>query len=174
MLSCDAPNLCITMSNTVIPFFFLTAFLLSIGCTSDVRQEEYAGLLQQAASLEQRHCRLKSSTDSLWDVTSARLEKAMPPGFPAVDRDIFLKARNADHMRMFMSFQKLDAAAQSLVNEAGKYDAILAAQVQNLLKQQQDFEKRKISFLKKMEQKDAASVQTYAAELRTAGNGMCR
>ena len=162
------------MSNKVFFLFFLPVLLFFMGCTPDAQQQEYAVLLQQAARLEQRHCHLKAGIDSLWDVTSARLEKELPPDFPSVDRDIFLRARNADHMRMFMSFQKLGPGAQSLVNGAGRYDALLAAQMQTLLQEQQAFEAQKIHFLKQVEQTDAASCRAYASELRTAGRGHCR
>ncbi|MBK9492227.1 MAG: hypothetical protein IPO07_28150 [Haliscomenobacter sp.] len=114
------------MKNTIAlisAFLFLNAMLGLSGCKSRIQwEQEQAELLRQTVELEQRHCQIKASVDSLWDVTSAQLARVFPVDFPSIDRDIFIKARNADHIRMFMSFKQLDAAAQSLVNQAGEQD----------------------------------------------------
>ncbi len=131
-------------------------------------KKECEDLHQRSLSLEQRHRQLNASTDSLWDVTSTRLAELMPAGFPAIDRDIFLKARNAYHMRMFQSFNQLNAEAQRLIEEAGKYDEVLSAQMHLLLEQRQEFDRQKMQFLREVEKQDAAASRTYANELRTS------
>lgn len=152
----------------------LSSGLALTGCSNSGQWEkEDANLLSQAVTLEQRHCQLKASIDSLWDVTTTRLEPFLPADFPTVDRDIFLKARNADHIRMFMSFKKLDAKAQSLVNEAGEQDEILAKQVQALIDQKEAFEHQKNQFLQKVEKQDRSASRSYAEKLRTATAGLC-
>lgn len=131
-------------------------------------EKESADLQRQMLDLERRQHSLQTSIDSLWDATTNQLADALPDGFPPVDRDIFLNARNADHIRMFMSFEKLDAHAQMLVNKAGEQDEILAAKARKLMEQQQAFEQRKIGFLKKVEQQDPAAGQLYASKFRSA------
>lgn len=158
------------------PFFIsistvlFLAFIAAIaGCDGNSRWEkEQSGLLSQAAYLEHRHSQLNASIDSLWDVTTAQLTAALPSSFPVQDRNIFLKARNADHIRMFMSFKQLAPETQSLVIKAGEYDSLLAAQVRALLAQSQEFEQQKMQFLRKVEQRDTAASRLYADELRTA------
>jgi hypothetical protein len=73
-----------------------------------------------------------------------------------------------------MSFKLLDSGAQSIVNEAGKYDEILAVQMRDLLEQQQEFERQKIQFLRKTEQKDQEASRTYSHNLQQATLGLCK
>ena len=153
----------------------LGSLLASPGCgESDQWKEEYTDLLHRSVDLEHRHCQLKASIDSLWDITSTQLEHSLPPGFPPIDRDIFLKARNADHIRMFMSYKQLDSSVQSLVDNAGKYDALLAAQVHDLLRQRDAYEQQKIQFLRKVAAKDQAVSHTYADALRSNASNVCQ
>lgn len=108
-------------------------------------------LISKATSLSQQHDMLNIRIDSLWDTTTAVLAAAIPEDFPPTDREIFLHARNADHIRMFMSFKTLDAETQALVDNAGRFDEKLASQVRALQQQQQVFEKEKIEFLSKLD-----------------------
>ena len=78
-------------------------------------EEESEALLRKTTALEDLHHQLNLRIDSLWDVTTDQLAGMMPSDFPSIDREIFLKARNADHMRMFMSFDLLSDDAQNLV-----------------------------------------------------------
>lgn len=159
-------------TNLVFPFlsFQLLSVLFALSaCDSRSHWEkENAELHRQMLDLERRQQSLEASIDSLWDATSAQLASAFPTGFPPTDRDIFLKARNADHIRMFMSFKLLDADAQSLVNKAGEQDEILAAQARILLEQRQKFERQKIQFLQKVELEDEAVGRLYASKFRSA------
>ena len=163
------------MRSLFIPVLLFCTSIIVLCCDPGLRQpEEFAGLLHRAQELELRHCQLQASLDSLWDTTSLRLERALPAGFPAMDRAIFLKARNADHIRMFMSFNQLDPSTQSLVKDAGQYDKILAAQMRTLLGQMEEFERQKSQFLQKTARKDLATGRAYADELRKAPTGMCK
>lgn len=164
------------MRNRFIPTLsLLAAFFLTSGCDRNAQwKKEYEGLMSQSIALEQRHCRLIASTDSLWDITSSQLAKAMPADFPAIDREIFLNARNADHIRMFMSFKALGPEAQSLVQDAGKQDEALAQQIRALLEQKQAFELKKLQFLQKVEHADAGTYRLYAGQLRQVSREACR
>lgn len=133
-------------------------------------EKEYANLLQQTIALEQQHAQLERGIDNLWDTTAVQLVHALPASFPAIDRDIFLKARNADHIRMFMSFKLLDSSTQALVVDAGKQDQLLAAQLHTLQEQKQTLEHRKIQFLQAVERQDSTAGRRYAAQMRMASN----
>lgn len=106
---------------------------LSIGCNADDPwKAEYTVLSDRSEKWHERFDSLNARIDSLWDVTSAELEAKIPPDFPEIDRDIFIHARNADHITMFMSFHQLDTALQAMVYDAGRKDALLAAQMRQL------------------------------------------
>lgn len=141
---------------------------------SDQWSSQEAILLRQAIDLERRHCQLKASIDSLWDATTAQLDRVLPPDLPSVDRNIFLKSRNADHIRMFMSFKQLEPNVQAMVNQAGQQDELLAAEAHTLLLQKQIFEQQKNQFLQKVEQKDLAMSRMYAHQFRTAATQICQ
>lgn len=150
-------------------FIFVSAALMLTSCDrKDQLEKQYKELLSQAIDLEHRHCQLKVNIDSLWDTTSVQLAHLLPSDFPTTDRNIFLKARNAEHIKMFMSFKQLDSSAQSLVNNAGKYDEVIARQVHKLLEEKQAFEKQKIEFLQKAEQQGRLTSQMYTSSFQTA------
>jgi len=130
--------------------------------------QEGDALLSQAALLEEQHMKLNARIDSLWDVTSATLDKELPADFPPVDRDIFLNARNADHIRMFMSYKDISPELQALVNKAGEYDQMLAHQMREHQMEQQVFEQRKNEFLQKVAQQNESTSNEYALKFRTA------
>jgi hypothetical protein len=137
-------------------------------------QEEHDRLLQRAVDLEQHHCRLQASIDSLWDATSALLAQSMPPDFPDVDREIFRKARNADHIRMMMSYEKLDPGARALVNRAGERDQALAVRVHSLLEQKRAFEEEKNRFLRQVHQEDPEVSRVFTDRILAATAAKCR
>lgn len=163
------------MKNIIFVFLFFSAVFGLSGCkNSGQLEQEQAGLLRQTKELEQRHCQIKASVDSLWDTTTTQLDRVLPPDFPPVDRDIFLKARNADHIRMFLSFQKLGPDVQSLVNEAGRQDERLAAQIRALLTQKLAFEQQKNQFLQKVAQKDLNLSRMYTGQFRAEMAQACQ
>jgi len=149
-------------------FIVGTFFILSACDPQGQWDKQSALLLQQADQLEAKQIQLNTRIDSLWDATTEALAKALPSDFPPTDRDIFLKARNADHIRMFMSYKLLDAQTQDLVNKAGQYDEMLANQVRDLYAQRQNFEKEKIQFLSQVERHDKKAGQHYAEQLSVA------
>ncbi|HZV68030.1 MAG TPA: hypothetical protein VFG10_00720 [Saprospiraceae bacterium] len=148
---------------------FLSAILILTSCNQQSDWEiESAQLLRKSNELDLKHLQLNRRIDSLWDATSISLNEALPDDFPSIDRNIFLKARNADHIRMFMSYKLLDEKAKALVNKAGEYDEMLAVQVRNLFAQQHDFEEQKINFLSKVEHKDQRASRLYAERFQTS------
>jgi hypothetical protein len=154
------------------PIFILFSILLAFpGCQEDNHwKQDGDALLLRSQSLDHQLLFLNSQIDSLWDTTSTQLANALPPDFPSIDRDIFINARNADHIRMFMSYKLLDSASQSLVMQAGAYDSVLALQVRDLFQERQKFEQEKIQFLAQVEKKDKTASQAYAEKFRLKEN----
>ncbi len=146
---------------------FGAAFIMNACQPSNEWNKEGDTLVQQATLLEKKHTILNARIDSLWDATSDALDKALPADFPPVDRDIFLNARNADHIRMFMSYKSISPELQSMVDRAGEYDQMLAQQIRDLQEDKQLFEHQKIEFLQKVAQQDAATSVAYAGRFRT-------
>jgi len=133
-------------------------------------QQEEETLLQQAHELDTRLDHLNASIDSLWDTTSVLLAQQLPPDFPAIDRDIFIKARNADHIRMFMSYKALDDNTKALVNNAGTQDSMLANKVRALYTERQEFEQKKLLFLSEVEKHDKAASRECVEKIRSSEN----
>ena len=67
---------------------------------------------------------------------------------------------------MFMSFKSLSPDVQAAVDNAGKYDAMLAGQIRQLQVQQQAFEQEKNEFLGRVEKADQKTGQMYAEAFR--------
>lgn len=153
--------------------WLLHATLILFACEGKTPDYQDQQLFQRAVELERHQCQLNASIDSLWDATTAQLENALPPDFPAIDRNIFLKARNADHIRMFMSFKLLDNKAQSLVANAGKCDALLAKKAHRLLKEKQAFEQEKNHFLQKLANKNPWASRKLAEKIQLASAQAC-
>ena len=154
-----------------LPLVTLTV-LFSAGCQhQDPWQEEGKLLIEERNNLEQQQIALNARIDSLWDATSAALAKALPADIPPTDKDIFLHSRNADHIRMFMSFSKLSPETQTMVNNAGKYDAMLASQIHDLQSQRESFEQHKIEFLQKVNKEDKVACESYVEQFRKAATG---
>lgn len=136
---------------TLHTLLLLSAVMLLPACDNrDAWRAEGDKLISQATILAQQHDMLNIRIDSLWDTTTAVLATAIPEDFPPTDREIFLHARNADHIRMFMSFKTLDTETQALVDSAGRYDEMIAGQLRILQQQRQVFEKQKLEFLQKI------------------------
>jgi hypothetical protein len=151
-------SLCILISGMLQTF---------TGCGQQSRwNNEDVVLEQRAIDLERRHRLLNQSIDSLWDATSFHLAHAIPAGFPPLDSALFVNARNADHIRMFMSFDLLDAETQAIVNAAGAYDQRLAAQIHGLIREKQEFLAQKNTFLQKVAETSLTESQRLAARLR--------
>ena len=154
--------------NVLTLFAGLLLLLLSVaGCTSENPWEkESNALLSRSEQLEKRLNQLNMRIDSLWDTTTVQLAKALPADFPPIDRDIFLKARNADHIKMFMSFQHLSPEAKALVQQAGMFDTMLADQARHLRTELELFEQEKTQFLKNVEEHDPATSKAFAEKLK--------
>ena len=145
----------------------ITCSLLTVGCNhQQVWEKESVQILSQMAQLEQKHGLLNHRIDSLWDVTTAALEKNLPASMPPVDRNIFLKARNAGHIRMFSSFELLDSNTQAVIHRAGEYDKILATQIRDLFEQRRQLEQVRNAFLRKVAETDSKASIEYAYKFR--------
>ena len=145
-----------------IGFAVLFAFF---SCNQENKWEaERDSLIRQSEQWNRRFDHLNHNIDSLWDVTSAALEKGMPANFPTTDRDIFLHSRNADHIRMFMSYKTLDTTLQHLVIDAGHKDSLLAAEMRQLHLDKNALEDSISDFLQQVVLSDPAAGRRYAGQ----------
>jgi hypothetical protein len=128
--------------------------------------DEAAALLARGSALAMRHASLQEQVDSLWDTTTAKLAEALPPDLPPVDRDIFLHARNADHIRMFMSFKDLDTTTREIVHAAGRADQALAAETRRLAEEIRRYEADKLAFLAAVGRTDEAAQRHFARQFQ--------
>lgn len=144
------------------------AFCLSLaGCQQRKWELTAKSLITKQQQLEQRHQQIRVSIDSLWDHTTAMIAERLPEDIPPVDRQIFLESRNADHMKMFMSFDSLDADVQSIIHQAGEYDQHLAGKMHELMQDRQAFEKEKLQLLSVLERQGVPKDHSLYAQLRT-------
>ena len=159
------------MMISLLRFLIYSFTLLFLACNSlDEKskwENESLKLINIGNNLEYRHNALNNSVDSLWDDVSRKIESSLQKDFPSVDREIFLNSRNADHIRMFMSFQLLQKDIQTLINEAGKKDKMLADQIRSLANEMQEFENRKMKFLSKVYRYDEEASKSYTNKFRS-------
>ena len=132
--------------------------------------QESAQLITSSEELTKLHHQLDTRVDSLWDATTTILEKQLPNDFPSIDRTIFLNARNADHMKMFKSYELLDSNTKSVIEQAGEYDQKIALQMQDLMQETSRLEKSKNQFLSKVAQSNLKLSRQYADQFRSAAN----
>lgn len=146
-------------------------FIAIVGCHDGNRSERALNALEQElAALEIEHSEMDKRIDSLWDDTSLRLAKAIPAEFPPLDRELFIEARNADHIRMFMSFDLLDSATQELVHAAGYQDQSLAESMRALIERKQALSEQRYALLVQMHgTADAADAQGSSGRRVHAG-----
>jgi hypothetical protein len=158
-----------SIRQSVFVWLVAAATVYMSACRSDdTWDKESQTLHAEAIELNKQHRLLNQRIDSLWDATAIELAASLPPDFPAIDRDIFIKARNADHIRMFMSYQALREDTKALVNAAGKYDEMLAKHVLDLQWRQEKFEAHKTQFLTNVFHHDPEAGQRFAAQFRMA------
>lgn len=150
------------------PFAFETGFLFLLifySCQqANPWKSEAEALQHQSAELDVAHIKLNERIDSLWDATTEVIAKDLPADFPPVDRDIFLHCRNADHIRMFMSFKRLSPEVQSTVDVAAQLDAMLAVQARDLQIRRDQFQQEKNHFLIKVADQDPKAGKRYAEQ----------
>lgn len=143
-------------------FWLFIGVCTLFSCSSRQQWEErFTQLDSQIDSLEMQERLANEAIDQLWDSTTQILEKQIPADFPEIDRDIFLKARNADHMTMFKSFKLLDSSTQKLVLNAKKEDEILAARMMDLMKKREKLENDKKVFLAAVAERDPKASKEY-------------
>lgn len=129
-------------------------------------EKEAEQLLFIAQELNQRHRDLDSCIKELWALTSRKLRDELPADLPPVDRHIFLNSNSAYHMRMFMSYNKLNEQVHKIVDNAAEMDEILAIKLRLLAEQYQKFEIEKYQFFKDVSQADPQIYHRYVGKFK--------
>ena len=166
---CKASMKSISLSHNNFSYYstiFIVIVCLIASCKNkDQWKQQSDGISLQVTNWNSRYESLNTRVDSLWDATSEILAKGIPEDFPATDRDIFIHARNAGHIRMFMSFKQLDPSLQSVVNEAGEMDNLLATEMRQLQQERHVLEEEIASFLSQISQDDPSLAKRYQSVL---------
>ncbi len=110
-------------------------------------------------------CELATLKDSIsyeWDNMNAMLEKKLPPGMPAAEKNNILKVRNANLIRMFESFDNAGEEVKNALSEVEKKDREMAARIVMLKEKLQEIESRKMELFEKIgELEGEAAVGDY-------------
>lgn len=122
-------------------------------------------------------CELATLKDSIrfeWDEMNALLEKNLPLGMPAEEKNNMLKVRNADLIRMFESFDKAGEEVKSALLEVEQKDREMAARIVLLKEKLQEIESRKMALFEKIgDLESEAAVGDYKEIYRKSINENC-
>jgi hypothetical protein len=106
-------------------------FLLG-SCQNEAPNEIEGACQERIAEAQGLHCRmleLHQQATALWDEANEQLGQSLPLSMPADERRNMLTVRNTGLIQMFEVYPTLDTAIHRLVEEAGRQDEALAAQM---------------------------------------------
>ncbi len=137
-------------------------------CQSAAQWDQKASQLEaHADSLDLAYSMINKSIDSLWDSTTACIARTMPETVPPVDREIFLTSRNANHIRMFESYQWLPETTKSVIEKAAIEDEKLADRLMDLADKKQMQEKERLVFLSEVASQEPGLLGRYVDRFRS-------
>ncbi len=133
---------------------FLCLFSLLFACSSPAEPE----VLLQARSiaLQKKAIRcemqgLEYKATSLWDSVSLVLDQSLPNNMPVDERRNMLKVRNTSLIQMFMAYDSLEQPIQTLVENAGKEDEIIAGQMRQKMQHYRSLETKIDSIIRHLQ-----------------------
>ncbi|MEZ4950618.1 MAG: hypothetical protein R2784_14720 [Saprospiraceae bacterium] len=111
-------------------------YLLACSGQPDLEVEKtYSQIKSLVDSQEKVECRLTSLKDSLdltWDTINNLIKKNLPKSMSKEECKAIVNVRNADHLRMFQSYNKLDSSVIIAVNDAEMTDNNIALEIISL------------------------------------------
>ncbi len=112
--------------------------LLTIGCQS---ASDYERRIHDIASREKViDCELQYLRDSVgmeWERVNTMLEGKLPATMPSEEKNNMLRAKNANLIRMFESYQALGDEVKMAVDKAERKDESMAGQIMQFRKEKQ-------------------------------------
>jgi hypothetical protein len=152
--------------------FFL---LLLVGCATENPQDQAMGekLLAVTRDITCQQQALAVKTDSLWDGVSNRLSIVLPKDMPKSDRDNMIKLRNTDLIKMFKVYPGLDSLSKMKVEEAGKIDEQIVANLHALRQEMEANDQAIFAFLGSLEKKSSKSFKKWSKAFDDAKHHPC-
>lgn len=153
----------------------LLLILVLFACSSHsepetLLQAKSIALQKKAARCEMQN--LESQATSLWDSVSLVLDQTLPDSMPADERRNMLKVRNTSLIQMFMVYDSLEQPIQALVEEAGKKDEMIAAQMRQQMQHYRSLETKIDSIIRHLqitEPKEVPKIMLALSELEAGG-----
>lgn len=110
------------------------------------------------------HCQLEQlhrESQSLWDRVADNLSEGLPEDMPADERNNMITVRNTDLIKMFEVFPALDTSIQTMVEQAGQQDGLIAEKMR-VLKDSIDANDNQVNnLLQVMSKENKASFQRW-------------
>lgn len=140
-----------------LPILLVVCFAIS-SCEKELKEE--AILLELFHKEKKLNCQLASMKDSItleWDNTNRILEEHLPTSIPEEEKQNLLKVRNANLIRMFKTYDQLDATVKMEVKETEEIDKKMSQRINALKQESHKIESQKIQLLNKVNQSEGAS-----------------
>jgi hypothetical protein len=156
-------------------FWCFTLLLPLFSCQSPLPsalQEEGEALLSRTQALHCEDMGYQEQVDSLWDIVSTHLEKAIPAdAMRDVEKANAVKLRNTSLIKMV--WRDMDAASRKLLDRSGKMDSLIAVRVMDLKVRREQLESEQAKFIDQVAKEAPQAVKDWTKKLIDAGKGVC-
>ncbi len=126
--------------------FVFTLFLVC-ACqeTSDVpSREDFLMLALQQKEIQCTFQSMQANISAQWDTMGELLDRHLPEDMPAEEKNNITLVRNANLIRMFQSFEKLDYSVKMELEELEKEDSLVVIKIQELKQKSQELERQRM------------------------------
>lgn len=148
----------------------LTIFILvCISCNQDRSLETQFAKIAQIE--QKRLCQLdsiKTAITLIWDNVNDSLRAEFEGKIPQAELKNMLAVRNSSMIRMFQSYETLDAGKKQLVDDAQKKDELLAKKLLSINKELKTIADKKRNLLASLDDQEAINqiIKTYEFPLK--------
>jgi hypothetical protein len=156
-------------------FWCFSLLLLFFSCQSPLPpalQEKGEVLLSRTQKLHCEDLGYQTKVDSLWDVVSTHLEKAIPAdAMRDVEKANAVQLRNTSLIKMV--WRDMDAASRILLDRSGKMDSLIANRVKDLQVRREQLESEQAYFIDQVAKEAPEAVKDWTKKLIDANKGAC-
>ncbi len=156
-------------------FWCFSLLLLLFSCQSPLPpalQEKGEALLSRSKQLHCEDLDYRETVDSLWDVVSTHLEKAIPAdAMRDVEKANAVQLRNTSLIKMV--WRDMDAASRALLDRSGKMDSLIANQVKDLQVRREKLEGEQALFINQVAKEAPKAVKDWTKKLIDASKEAC-
>ncbi|MEZ4948494.1 MAG: hypothetical protein R2784_03750 [Saprospiraceae bacterium] len=126
----------IVSSNQLMGILIISLFIISCWNTPQQKDGNHvnrvSSLIEKQKRTECRLSELKDSIDRTWDEINEMMVKNLPDLIGAEEAESIVKVRNAEHLRMFQSYDKLDSSIIDVIDQAEIADKRFAQSIKDL------------------------------------------